>query len=159
MQRLDRATRRINRSPEAGHDRIVEICLGQWLHLSLREIVLSHDGPMVPLASLNPSSRASRRTELKEESSGSHNVEPDVGPNRGSDSTASPCHESEDDTEHQQGRELQRLKVRGGKEGSRSEDRCPRAKTASEDALCHPSEIDLFRYWRPNPHNQEDKHD
>jgi hypothetical protein len=53
MQRLDRATRRINLAPEAGHDRIIEIRLSQWLHSSCREVVLSHDWPMLPLVFLN----------------------------------------------------------------------------------------------------------
>jgi hypothetical protein len=159
MQSLNWATRRIDRSPEAGHDRIVEIRLGQWLHLPRREVVLSHDWSMLPLAFLKPSSRSSYRTELKKKSSGSHNVEPDMCPNCGSDSTGSPGHESENDAEQQQRWELQRLKVCGGKEGSCSEDRCPWAETAAEDALCHPSEIDLFGYRRSNPHNEENKHD
>jgi hypothetical protein len=159
MQRLDRATRRINGSPEAGHDRIVEIRLGQWLHLSRREVVLSHDRTMLPLVFLKSLSRSSRRTELKEQSSGSHNVEPDVCPNCGSDSTAPPGHESENDAEQQQRWELQRLKMCGCKESCCGEDCCPGAKTASEDALCHPSEIDLFGYRGSNPHNKKDKHD
>jgi hypothetical protein len=113
---------------------------------------------MLPLASLNPSSRSSRRTEFKEKSSGSHDIESDVCPNRGSDSTASPSHESENDTEQQQRWELQGLKVCGCKEGGCGEDCSPWAKTTSEYALRHPSEIDLFRYRGSDPHNEEDKH-